>query len=40
MGYWACARLEPRREAVAQHFLQLAGYQVYIAVPKQSRYRS
>jgi len=23
MTYWACARLEPRREAVAQHFLKL-----------------
>jgi hypothetical protein len=30
MSYWACARLESRREAVAQHFLELAGYQVYI----------
>jgi transcriptional antiterminator RfaH len=28
--YWACARLEPRREAVAQHFLTLASYEVYI----------
>jgi transcriptional antiterminator RfaH len=27
--YWACARLELRREAVAQHFLRLAGYEVY-----------
>jgi hypothetical protein len=28
--YWCCARLETKREAVAQHFLKLAGYQVYI----------
>jgi transcriptional antiterminator RfaH len=28
--YWACAQTEPRREAAAQHFLQLAGYRVYL----------
>jgi transcriptional antiterminator RfaH len=29
MPYWACARLEPRREALAAHFLGLAGFSVY-----------
>jgi transcriptional antiterminator RfaH len=27
--YWAAARAQPNREAVAQRFLQLAGYTVY-----------
>jgi transcriptional antiterminator RfaH len=30
MAYWACARLEFKRETVAQHFLRLAGYEVYV----------
>ena len=30
MAYWAVARVEPRREAVAQHFLRLAGFEVYV----------
>src|SRR5258705_8556246 len=30
MSYWACAHLESRREMVAQQFLKLAGYDVYI----------
>jgi transcriptional antiterminator RfaH len=37
--YWACARLESRREAVAQHFLKLAGYQVYIPQMREQRLR-
>jgi transcriptional antiterminator RfaH len=37
MAYWACARLEPRREAVAEHFLQLAGYEVYIPRLRERR---
>jgi transcriptional antiterminator RfaH len=37
--YWACARLESRREAVAQHFLKLAGYQVYIPQVREQRLR-
>ena len=37
--YWACARLETRREAVAQHFLKLAGYQVYIPQMREQRLR-
>jgi len=39
MSYWACARLESRREAVAQHFLRLAGYQVYIPQVREQRLR-
>ena len=27
--FWACARLEPRREALAAHCLALAGFSVY-----------
>ena len=30
MAYWACAQTEPMRESAAQHFLGLAGYQVYL----------
>jgi transcriptional antiterminator RfaH len=37
--YWACARLEIRREAVARHFLQLAGYQVYVPQIREQRLR-
>ena len=29
MGYWGCGQTEPRREAAAQHFLQLGGFEVY-----------
>jgi transcriptional antiterminator RfaH len=39
MAYWACARLECRRETVAQHFLKLAGYQVYIPQVREQRLR-
>jgi hypothetical protein len=39
MSYWSCARLEPRREAVAQHFLKLAGYEVYIPQVREQRLR-
>ncbi len=39
MAYWACARLESQREAVAQHFLKLAGYQVYIPKIREQRLR-
>jgi transcriptional antiterminator RfaH len=37
MAYWACARLEPRREVVAQHFLRLAGYEVYLPRLRERR---
>jgi transcriptional antiterminator RfaH len=30
MAYWACARLESRREALALHCLGLAGYETYL----------
>jgi transcriptional antiterminator RfaH len=39
MAYWACARLELRREAVAQHFLRLAGYEIYIPYVREQRLR-
>jgi transcriptional antiterminator RfaH len=39
MAYWACARFELRRETVAQHFLKLAGYQVYIPQIREQRLR-
>ena len=39
MSYWTCARLEARREGVAQHFLTLAGYQVYIPKIREQRVR-
>jgi transcriptional antiterminator RfaH len=29
MAYWTVAQLQPRREAVAEHFLEVAGYTVY-----------
>jgi transcriptional antiterminator RfaH len=37
--YWACARLESRREAVAEHFLRLAGYEVYVPQVREQRLR-
>jgi transcriptional antiterminator RfaH len=40
MGYWAVARLEPKREAVAEHFLQLAGYTVYVPQVREHRARN
>jgi transcriptional antiterminator RfaH len=39
MPYWCCARLEPRRESVAKHFLGLAGYTVYIPQVRERRHR-
>jgi transcriptional antiterminator RfaH len=39
MTYWACARLELRREAVAQHFLKLNGYETYIPRVREQRLR-
>jgi transcriptional antiterminator RfaH len=39
MAFWACARLESRREAVARHFLELAGYQIYIPQIREQRLR-
>jgi transcriptional antiterminator RfaH len=37
--YWACARLETRREAVAERFLRLAGYEIYIPRIRERRVR-
>jgi transcriptional antiterminator RfaH len=39
MAYWACARLEFQREAVAARFLKLAGYQVYLPKIREQRLR-
>src|SRR5262245_4581327 len=37
MPYWACARLEPRREALAAHCLGLAGFTVYTPRLREQR---
>jgi transcriptional antiterminator RfaH len=37
MPYWAAARAQPRREAVAQHFLELAGYCCYLPRLREHR---
>jgi transcriptional antiterminator RfaH len=39
MAFWACARLESQREAVAARFLKLAGYEVYIPYVREQRLR-
>jgi transcriptional antiterminator RfaH len=38
--YWACGQLAPRREAVAQRFLEVNGYQVYVPRLRERRIRS
>src|SRR5262249_62410662 len=35
--FWACARLEPRREALAAHCLALAGFSVYTPRLREQR---
>jgi transcriptional antiterminator RfaH len=37
MSYWTAARAQPQREALAQHFLQLSGYAVYLPRLRQHR---
>ena len=37
MAFWACARLEPRREALAAHFLALHGFTVYTPRLRETR---
>jgi transcriptional antiterminator RfaH len=37
MSYWACARTEPRREAVAKRFLEQAGFEVFIPLFREHR---
>jgi transcriptional antiterminator RfaH len=37
MPYWAAARAQPQREALAQHFLELAGYAVYLPRLREHR---
>jgi transcriptional antiterminator RfaH len=38
MSYWAAARAQPQREALAQRFLELKGYTVYL--PRLREYRT
>src|SRR5262245_16351915 len=35
--YWCCARLEPRRERLAVHCLELGGYEVYLPRLRERR---
>jgi transcriptional antiterminator RfaH len=37
MSYWACARLEPHRERLAVHCLELNGYEVYLPRLRERR---
>jgi transcriptional antiterminator RfaH len=37
MSYWAAARLEPHREQLALHFLDLAGYETYFPRLREHR---
>jgi transcriptional antiterminator RfaH len=37
MPYWCVARLEPNREAVARHFLQAGGYEIYFPKVREKR---
>jgi transcriptional antiterminator RfaH len=37
MSYWAAARLVPRREALALHCLDLAGYETYLPRLRERR---
>jgi transcriptional antiterminator RfaH len=38
--FWACARVEPRHEAVAAHFLRLNGFVTYIPRVRERRIRA
>jgi transcriptional antiterminator RfaH len=37
--FWACARTESKREAVAKHFLELAGFEAYVPRVREQRIR-
>jgi transcription antitermination factor NusG len=37
MAYWVATQLQPRRERVAEHFLRLFGFEVYL--PRVRRYQ-
>jgi transcription antitermination factor NusG len=37
--HWICARLDARRERVAEHFLRLAGFEIYIPLIRETRIR-
>jgi transcriptional antiterminator RfaH len=39
VSYWACVRLEARREVIAQHFLKLAGFETYFPQLREQRVR-
>jgi transcriptional antiterminator RfaH len=39
MAYWACARLQLRRETLALHCLKLAGYEIYLPRLRERRVR-
>jgi transcriptional antiterminator RfaH len=38
--YWAAARAQPQRDAVAQHFLELKGFTVYLPRLREHRIRN
>jgi transcriptional antiterminator RfaH len=40
MAYWAAARSQPQREALAQHFLEQIGYTVYLPRLREHRVRN
>ena len=37
--FWACARTESKREAVAKRFLELAGFETYVPRVREQRLR-
>ena len=37
VSYWACARLEPHRERLALHCLELNGFKVYLPRLREHR---
>jgi transcriptional antiterminator RfaH len=40
VAFWAVARLELHRERLAQHFLEVAGYEVYVPRLRERRRRN
>ena len=39
MSFWAATRVQPRRERVAQFFLEQAGFEVYLPKIRERRIR-
>ena len=37
-NFWCAARLQPRREALALHFLDLAGFEIYLPRLREHRH--